>query len=533
MKRFIEGQARDQVTLLPECLEDFADENNPVRAVDAFVDALDLGKLGFSGVDPKETGRPAYHPAVLLKLYIYGYLNAVQSSRRLEREARCNVEVMWLLGRLVPDHKTIAEFRKHNGLAIRKVCAQFVELCRRLGLLDNASVAIDGSKFKAVNNRDRNFTEAKMKRRMVQIVESVGRYIHQLESADRQEQTKAIVMRTKRLKEKIGKLKDEMDRLEGVNERRCAEPDKQISMTDPDARSSCRRHASSMMATSGRGSGVVGYNVQAAVDTENHLIVTHEVTTSGSDRSQLAPMSKKTKEVLGVEKLNVVADRGYFASEQILECADADITVTLPKPQTSNNKRKGLFVKADFRYVESEDVYICPADEVMMFVSHKRQGDGLNLRRYTTRACATCKLKHCCTSAKQRVVDRWEHEHVLEDVQRRLDENPEAMRTRRETVEHPFGTIKARMGATHFLMKRLPNVKTEMALAVLAYNLTRVMNIIGIKPLIAALREFLRQISADRAQETVWIAFIASRMPVCIETRQSELHIRAPVRAIP
>ena len=429
---------------------------------------------------------------------------------------------MWLLGRLVPDHKTIAEFRKNNGLAIRKVCAQFVELCRRLGLLAHASVAIDGSKFKAVNNRDRNFTENKMKRRMTQIVESVTRYIHQLESTDRQEQTKAIVMRTKRLKEKIWKLKDEMDRLEGVNERRCAEPDKQISMTDPDARS---------MATSGRGSGVVGYNVQAAVDTENHLIVTHEVTTNGSDRSQLAPMSKRTKEVLGVDKLNVVADRGYFASEQILECADADITVTLPKPQTSNNKRKGLFVKADFRYVESEDVYICPADEVMMFASHKRQSDGLNLRRYTTRACATCKLKHCCTSAKQRVVDRWEHEHLLEDVQRRLDENPEAMRTRRETVEHPFGTIKARMGATHFLMKRLSNVKTEMALAVLAYNLTRVMNIMGIKPLIAAIEAFLRLISPDRAQIGAWVALTVSWMLIRAEICKSRLRINtvAPV----
>ena len=479
MKRFIEGQERDQATLFPECLEDWVDEDNPVRVIDAFIDSLDLGALGFAGVDPKATGRPAYHPAILLKLYVYGYLNAVQSSRRLEREAGRNVEVMWLLGRLVPDHKTVAEFRKHCGPAIRKVCVQFVELCRRLGLLSHASVAIDGSKFKAVNNRDRNFTTAKMKRRAQQIVESVSRYIHQLESADRQERTNAIVMRTKRLKEKIAKLKDEMDRLEGVNERRCAEPDQQISLTDPDARS---------MATSGRGSGVVGYNVQSAVDIKHHLIVAHEVTTSGSDRSQLAPMSKLTKKVLGVDKLDVVADRGYFASEQILECAKADVTVTLPKPQTSNNKLKGLFVKADFRYVPEHDMYICPANQVLTFVSHKRETGGLNLRRYATKECRNCKLKKRCTTSSQRAVTRWEHEHVLEDVQRRLDENPEAMRTRRETVEHPFGTIKARMGATHFLMKRLKNVKTEMALAVLAYNMTRVMNIIGIGPLMKAMR---------------------------------------------
>ncbi len=436
MKRFIEGQGRDQATLFPECLEDWIDEDNPVRVVDAFVDMLDLGCLGFAGVDPKLTGRPAYHPAVLLKLYIYGYLNAVQSSRRLEREAGRNVELMWLLGRLVPDHKTIAEFRRNNGPAIAKVCAQFVELCRRLGLLAQASVAIDGCKAKA--------------------------------------------MRINRLNEKIDKLHKEMTRLQALDKQRLEQADEQISLTDPDARS---------MATSGRGSGVVGYNVQAAVDTKNHLIVAHDVTTSGSDRSQLAPMSKTTKQVLGVDKLDVVADRGYFSNEQILDCAETGITVTLPKPQTSNNKLKGLFVKGDFRYVPDHDLYVCPAGELLMFVSHKRDND-LNFRRYATRECWGCKLKKRCTTAAQRVVTRWEHEHVLDDVQRRLDENPQAMRVRRETVEHPFGTIKARMGATHFLMRRLHNVKTEMSLAVLAYNLTRAMNIIGIEPLIAAIREF-------------------------------------------
>mgnify|MGYP001811646659 FL=1 len=516
MKRFIEGQARDQATLLPEYLEDFVDDDNPVRVIDAYVESLDLGSLGFTGVDPRSTGRPSYHPAIHLKLFIYGYLNAIQSSRRLEREARRNVEVMWLLGRLVPDHKTIAEFRRVNGPAIRKVCAQFVELCRRIGLLTEASVAIDGSKFKAVNNRDRNFTQNKMKRRMMQIVDSVARYIHQLESADRQEKTQAIAMRTKRLKEKIAKLKDEMDRLEGVNERRQTEPDKQISLTDPDARS---------MATSGRGSGVVGYNVQAAVETKHHLIIAHDVVQTGNDTGQLAVMSKATKQVLGVDKLDVVADRGYFSSEEILECANADVTVTLPKPQTSNNRRKGLFVKADFRYVADEDHYICPAGEELLFISHKRDG-GMNFRRYTTRQCRECQLKKHCTNAAQRVVLRWEHEHVLEDVQRRLDENPKAMRTRRETVEHPFGTIKSRMGATHFLMKRLHNVKTEMSLAVLAYNLTRVINIIGIKPLIAAIREFLREFSPNRVPKITWTAFTTSWTRIRIQFCQTARYKR-------
>ena len=479
MKRFVEGTDRVQPTLFPECLEDWVDENNPVRVIDVFVDTLDLADLGFAGVEPQSTGRPSYHPAVLLKLFIYGYLNAVQSSRRLEREAGRNVEVMWLTRRLIPDHKTIADFRKDNGSAIRKVCARFVELCRRIGLLAHASVAIDGSKFKAVNNRDRNFTEGKMKRRMAQIEESVARYLHQLESADRQERSKARAMKIDRLYEKIATLQDEMQRLEAVDKQRSEQPDQQISFTDPDARS---------MATSGRGSGVVGYNVQAAVDTEHHLIVAHEVTTSGSDRAQLAPMSKLTKQVLGVDTLDVVADRGYFTSEQILECAEAGVTVTLPKPQTSNNTARGMFGKPDFRYVPRQDMYICPAGEALLFVSHKRESGGLNLRRYATRACLNCRMRKRCTTTSQRSITRWEHEHVLEEVQRRLDENPQAMRVRRETVEHPFGTIKARMGATHFLMKRLKNVKTEMALAVLAYNLTRVMNIIGIGPLMKAIR---------------------------------------------
>jgi len=269
MKRFVEGVDRAQVTFLPECLEDWVGEDNPVRVIDVFVDELELGELGFSGVDPALTGRPSYHPSVLLKLYVYGYLNRVQSSRRLEREAGRNVEVMWLSGRLAPDHKTIADFRKDNGPAIRKVCAQFVELCRALGLFAKASVAIDGSKFKAVNNRDRDYTAAKMKRRMAQIEESVARYLHQLDSADRQEPSEALAMRTTRIKEKIERLGQEMERLKALDEARQASADQQISLTDPDARS---------MATSGRGSGVVGYNAQASVDTECHVIVTHEVT---------------------------------------------------------------------------------------------------------------------------------------------------------------------------------------------------------------------------------------------------------------
>jgi len=479
MKRFIEGVDRDQATLFPERLEDWIGEDNPVRVIDVFVDELDLGELGFSGIAPAVTGQPAYHPSVLLKLYVYGYLNRVQSSRRLEREAGRNVEVMWLTGRLAPDHKTIADFRKDNGPAIGKVCARFVELCRRIGLLSAASVAIDGSKFKAVNNRDRNFTKAKMARRIKQIEESVARYLAQLDSADRQEPTAEMASRVTRLHEKIDKLSEEMARLKALEARMMATSDEQISLTDADARS---------MATSGRGSGVVGYNVQAAVETDHHLIVAHDVIQSGSDRASLTPMAEKARAALGADEIDAVADRGYFSSEQIKECADAGIAATLPKPMSTGMRANGRFGKQDFRYVGDQDMYICPAGETLSFVSHKRETGGLDLRRYATTECGTCPMKACCTTSAQRVVTRWEHEHLLEDVQRRLDENPQAMRVRRETVEHPFGTIKMRMGATHFLMKRLNNVKTEIALSVLAYNLTRVINIMGAGPLMAAMK---------------------------------------------
>src|SRR4051794_25793873 len=311
MGRFVEGADRSQLTFLPECLDDWVGEDNPVQVIEAFVEALDLSALGFEGAIAKATGRPSYHPSVLLKLYIYGYLNRVQSSRRLEREAGRNVEVMWLLGRLAPDHKTIADFRKENGLALRKVCARFVELCREMGLLATASVAIDGSKFKAVNNRDRNFTRAKVERRRAQLEESVARYLSQLDAADRQEPTEALATKVTRLNEKLTKLKEEMGKLAVYEKQMLASPDQQISLTDPDSRS---------MATSGRGSGVVGYNVQVAVDTDHHLIIAHEVTNKGSDRAQLANIASRAKNVLGVEKLEAVADRGYYSGEEILAC---------------------------------------------------------------------------------------------------------------------------------------------------------------------------------------------------------------------
>jgi transposase len=477
MAGFIEEADRGQLSLLPGSLDDWVGKDNPVRVIDAFVDGLDLKKLRFETVEPLDIGRPGYHPSVHLKLYIYGYLYRLQSSRRLERECHRNLEMMWLLGRLAPDHKTIADFRKDNGAAIKKVCGQFVELCRSLGLLSKASVAIDGSKFKAVNNRDKNFTQAKVEKRRTQLEESVARYLAQLDTADRQEPSESIELKKTHLKEKLEKLKSEMQKLEAIEKQVLASPDKQISLTDPDSRS---------MATSGRGSGVVGYNVQIAVDTEHHLIVHHEVTNVGSDRSQLASTATAAKEVLGVETLEAVADRGYFNGEEIKACDDAGITVTLPKPMTSGAKSAGRFGKQDFVYEPQEDVYRCPAGEKLRY-RFTAEEHGQKLRRYWTDACHTCPIKAQCTTGKERRISRWEHEAVVEDVQTRLDKNPDAMRTRRETVEHPFGTMKMRMGATHFLCKTLPKVATEMALCVLTYNFTRILNIVGVEKILEAI----------------------------------------------
>src|SRR6201997_662466 len=453
MSGFVEGIDRSQSSLFPAMLDDYVAEDNLVRAVDAFVEGLELGKLGFGRVAPLEKGRPSYHPATLLKIYIYGYLNRVSSSRRLERECQRNIELVWLTGQLAPDFKTIADFRKDNGKAIREVCRGFVALCRELDLLSEASVAIDGSKFKAVNARDKNFTEAKMKRRLERIDESVARYLSQLETADRHGDA-VPEAKVARLKGKIEKLKEETVRLNAIKAEMMKSEDKQISLTDPDTRS---------MATSGKDTGIVGYNVQIAVDTQHHLIVAHEVTNVGSDRHQLASMAAQTRSEMGVDILSVVTDRGYYDGEEIRACEEADITVTLPKPLTSGAKAAGRFGKQDFIYVAAEDIYRCPAGERLTY-RFTAEEDGKILRRYWTTACRTCALKAQCTTGPERRIPRWEHEAVLEKVQQRLDQDPNRMTLRRQTAEHPFGTIKAWMGATHFLMRRRHKVATEMAL---------------------------------------------------------------------
>src|ERR671917_408535 len=439
MKRFVEGEDRRQATLLPECLDDYVAPDNPVRIIEAFVDELDLAALGFAGVVPEATGRPAYHPSTLLKIYIYGYLNRVPSSRRLERETQRNLELMWLTGRLMPDFKTIADFRRDNGPAIRAACAQFVVLCRKLNLFTRAVAAID--------------------------------------RADRQDNDVAEA-RTSRLKEKIKGLRRSMQSLKEMEQQVEATPDQQISLTDPDARS---------MATSGKGTGVVGYNVQMAVEAEHHLIVAHQVTNVGNDRTQLLAMGKQARAVMACEELTVLADRGYYNGDEVLACEGTGVLPYVPKIQTSGNTNRGLFTGQDFVYDAEHDRYTCPAGQHLTKGKMRSdRWDTIDHYRNLT-ACTTCALKPRCTPDKHRRVKRWEHEDVLDRMQVRLERMPEAMTIRRQTVEHPFGTVKAWMGSTHFLMKTLEKVRTEMSLHVLAYNLKRMISILGVGPLLRAL----------------------------------------------
>ena len=476
MKRYIEGADRTQSTLFPTALDDYVGEDNAVRVVDAFVDTLNLEALGFNGTRPADTGRPSYHPSVLLKLYIYGYLNRIQSSRRLERESQRNVELMWLTGRLTPDFKTIADFRKDNGDAIRAVCRQFVFICQRLHMFDGGEVAIDGSKFKAVNNRGKNYTQRKLQARIEQVEQSIARYMEELDRTDRQPEF-SIRLRVAHIKEKIASLQRQIDEFNALGQQLQQVPDQQISQTDPDARS---------MATSGRGTGMVGYNVQTAVDTSHHLIVAHEVTNVGHDRTQLTSMTRHVQQTLGRDALTVIADRGYFSGVEILACDECGAMPLVPKPMTSNNRAQGLFDKRDFIYLEQSDEYLCPAGERAPWrfrvVEH-----GMVLDKYWSSACSSCAIRSRCTTGDYRRIARWEHKDVLERMQRRINARPELAMIRRCTVEHPFGTLKAWMGATHFLTKTLPKVRTEMSLHVLAYNMKRMMNIMGIRRLHAVM----------------------------------------------
>jgi transposase len=476
MKRFIEGENRFQSTLFPESLEDYIAKDNSIRIVDAFVDKLKLKELGFDRAEPSDTGRPGYLPATMLKIYIYGYLNRIQSSRRLERESYRNVELIWLTGRLMPSFKTIADFRKDNRKAIRRVCTEFVGVCREFGLFSATLVAIDGSKFKAVNSRDKNFTQKSVKRRLQKTQANIDRYLAMLDQAD-QEEPEIRETTAEELKQKIASMEAKMEQLKIHEADVEAHPDSQVSLTDPDARS---------MMKAGGGS-TVSYNVQTAVDSKHHLIAAHEVTNAPSDRSQLASMAGQAAAALDAKALTVIADPGYYKGEEIVDCYDAGIKALVPKVDTTGSKARGRYSKADFRYDAEHNEYICPAGQRLTYrfdsVEHDKR-----LWIYETNQCTSCPLQTKCTTSKAKRIKRWEKEDILDAADALLKQNPEAMRQRKQLVEHPYGTIKHWMGSTHFLMKRLPNVQAEMSLHVLAYNLTRAINVLGVAKIMEQLQ---------------------------------------------
>jgi len=474
---FIEGANRNQMVMFPQSLDEYIGEDNPVRFIDAYVDSLDLQTLGFQRAMPKETGRPPYHPGDLLKLYIYGYLNGVRSSRRLEKEAGRNVELMWLLGKLTPDFKTIADFRKDNRQAIRRVFREFTFYCRELDLFGGELIAIDGSKFKAVNSRHRNFTGRRLKRSIQQIDERIERYLQELDISDEQES--AVDKPTaEEIKEKIEALKKRKREYQALEQQLEESGEKQISLTDPDSRSMPIRKS---------GRTEVAYNVQISVDDRHKLILDHEVTNEVTDRDQLSTMAVRAKELLQVKQLEALADMGYYHGKQVKACLEAGITPYIPKPNTSANRKLGLYAKQDFRYHPDKDCYWCPAGQALTYRFQTTES-GRDIRYYASRACAVCELKPRCTRNKQgRRITRWVDEELLEAMEHRVRAESEKVKQRKCIVEHPFGTVKRSMNQGYFLMRGLGKVRAEMSLTMLAYNIKRVTHILGVPRMVEAL----------------------------------------------
>jgi transposase len=470
----ISGHDRAQTLLLPESLDDYVGPENPVRFIEAFVDGLDLTAAGFIRVAPKRTGRPGYAPTDLLKLYIYGYLNRVRSSRRLEAEAHRNIEVIWLLRHLKPDFKTIADFRRDNRKAFRPIFRQFVLLCRQLDLFGRELLAVDGTRIKAVNNKDRNFTRASLSKFIELADAKLDDYLQRLDQSDAAEITTGG-SRVKNLAEKIAAIRARRTRCKEMLAHLDKSGDDQISLTDPDSRAmAAHTHVA------------VGYNVQVAVDAKHKLIVEQQVTNQVVDMGMLTQTAEPAKEVLGVETIEVVADKGYFKIEDIEACEKAGIVPYVPRPQRGPSVRAGLFRKDEFRYDADGDVYVCPAGQRLHPYSSSLQR-GLKKINYVNKlACDDCKIRSRCTAGKYRAVSRLENEAVLDRMQERLAKRPDVLDRRRETVEHPFGTIKQWMNQGAFLMRGLEKVRAEFSLTALAYNLRRVLNIVGFIELMAA-----------------------------------------------
>ena len=472
---YVEGQDRKQTMLFPEVLEDYISEENPVRFIDVFIEGLDLSEMGFGRAVPKERGRPPYDPADLLRLYMYGYLNRTRSSRQLEREAGRNVELMWLMCKLKPDFKTIADFRRDNPQAIKKVCREFTLWCKRLELFGGELVAIEGSKFGAVNSPKRNFTEKKLKRLIEEIDGKIEQYLKELDRQDQQEVGERSLS-TEELKEKIERYKQRRGQYEQLKRDLEQSGESQVSLTDPQSRSMRVGH------------GVeVSYNVQIVVDHKHKLVVEHEVVNEVTDQGQLSTMAKKAKETLGVESLEVVADRGYYNGEEVKTCEESGMTVYVPRPNNSSNLKRGLFTKKAFVYEPEKDCYRCPAGKELSYRFNSVE-QGRAVRSYEIFGCNSCELKSKCSINKRgrRRITRWVNEAILEAMARRVAEHPEKMELRRCLAEHPFGTIKRVMNQGYFLMRGLTKVGAETSLTILAYNLKRVINILGVRTMMEA-----------------------------------------------
>lgn len=468
----VQGQSRHQTTLFPETLDEFIPADHPVRVIDAFVESLDLAALGFSKVQPAATGRPPYHPADLLKLYIYGYLNQVRSSRRLEKESRRNIEVLWLLKRLSPDFKTIADFRKAHAQAIINTCRWFTEFCREQGLFGAELVAIDGSKFRAVASHKAAYSPQRLQRELERLDARVAAYLAELDSADAQApepsspppaDTAAALQALERRRAELKALAAQMQ----------ANGEKQRVRTEPEAR---------MMRQPG-GGHAVGYNVQTAVDAKHKLIVAHELTTEGNDHRQLYPMAHAARAALGVEALTVVADVGYQNGEQAARCEAEGITAVVPSQRPVNPRGSG-FDKSRFLYEPAHDRYRCPAGQ---WLYPYRTDAQKKVRYYRSSACPGCALRAQCTRSRWRSIARHFYAGQVEAMHRRAMAHPELMRQRACLSEHPFGTLKRMLDNGRFLLRGVTKARGEMALAVLGYNLKRTIQLLGVPELCARL----------------------------------------------
>ena len=472
---YIAGADRTQAVLLPDVLDDVVGADHPVRFLDAFVAQLDLAALGFRRAVPADTGRPGYDPGDLLRLYLYGYLQRIRSSRRLEQETHRNVELMWLLRRLAPDVKTIADFRREHPAAVKRVGREFILLCQRLDLFGGELLAIDGSKFRAVNARDRHYSAKRLAQLRQTIDATLARYLQQLDAHDQHEPVVAT-RRAAELQARIAALQQRREGYEALQQHLTATGATGCSLTDPDSRPM----------VSGLGVEIC-YNVQTAVDAKHKLIVAETVTNAAADRAQLSPLALAAQAVLQAPALVVVADRGYDHGAEIKACLDAGITPLVPRPLTSANARRGLFTKDDFRYDATPDVYRCPAGATLTrrFTSVEL---GRTIHTYRTAACGRCRLKARCTrSPDGRKLTRWLHEDRLDAMAQRLRDQPDLIRQRATLAEHPFGTMKRAMDQGYFLLKGLANVRGEFSLTVLAYNLKRVIRLLGVPRLLAAL----------------------------------------------